>query len=187
MTDRQTKRRKMIWVITAVTPILILAAVWILVFSPPRSILRVVAGQNPSQAGNEKATDEFVDLLNVFYNRWQGSEPPVYDHRFYLPLILKGWMDPPPTPPELIQPGDLAYVGAFRLPDGPEEIGWAWSGAALTYSPGGDPDGPEDGYPGSLFGTGHNWNQWVSEVSVPVPVNSPTKNLDDLPTAATLH
>jgi hypothetical protein len=87
----------------------------------------------------------------------------------------------------LIQPGDLVYAGAFRLPDGPEEIGWAWSGAAMTYFPGGDPGGPVDGFPGSLFGTGHNWNQWVSEISIPVPANSPAKDVNDLNTATTLQ
>ena len=28
---------------------------------------------HPSQAGNEKATGEFVPLLNIFYNRWAGG------------------------------------------------------------------------------------------------------------------
>ncbi len=30
---------------------------------------------HPSRAGNEKATAEFVPLLNVFYNRWKASAP----------------------------------------------------------------------------------------------------------------
>ena len=64
----------------------------------------------------------------------------------------------------LIQPADLVYQGAFRLPEGPEEIGWGYSGAAMAVYPGGDPDGPADGYPGSIFGTGHDWNQYVSEI-----------------------
>ncbi len=92
-----------------------------------------------------------------------------------------------PIPAALIQPDDLAYVGAFRLPDGPEEIGWAWSGEALAYYPDGDPGGPADGFPGSLFGTGHNWNQWVSEISIPVPIDSPGKDVNDLNTATTVQ
>ena len=61
---------------------------------------------------------------------------------------------------QLIQPNDLVYMGAFRLPDWPDgEIGWAWSGAAMAYYPDGDPNGPADGYPGSIFGTGHDWNR----------------------------
>jgi hypothetical protein len=87
----------------------------------------------------------------------------------------------------LVQPTDLTYLGAFRLPDGPEGIGWEYSGSAMAYYPDGDPDGPDDGYPGSIFGTGHDWNQYVSEISIPVPVVSPGKNLDDLDTATTLQ
>lgn len=89
--------------------------------------------------------------------------------------------------PGLLQPGDLHYLGAFRLPEGPPEIGWAYSGSALAYSPYGDPQGADDGFPGSLFGTGHDWNQYVSEISIPVPVLSPNKNPQDLTTATTLQ
>ena len=89
---------------------------------------------------------------------------------------------------ELIQPDDFVYRGAFRLPDWPdEEIGWAWSGAAMAYYPDGDPNGPADGYPGSIFGTGHDWNQYVSEISIPVPVISSGKNVSELNTARTLQ
>ena len=92
-----------------------------------------------------------------------------------------------PSHSQLIQPEDLEYMGAFRLPDEPEETGWAWSGAAMAYYPDGDPDGAADGYPGSIFGTGHNWYQYVSEFSIPVPVHSPTKNLNELNMATTLQ
>jgi hypothetical protein len=87
----------------------------------------------------------------------------------------------------LIFPARLTYLGAFRLPDGPPEIGWEWSGEALTYYPGGDAAGPRDGFPGSLFGTGHNWNTYVSEISIPVPVISQTKNVKALAVAKTLQ
>lgn len=30
---------------------------------------------HPSQAGNKKATDEFVPMLNAFYNRWKATAP----------------------------------------------------------------------------------------------------------------
>jgi hypothetical protein len=46
---------------------------------------------HPSQAGNLKATGEFVSLLNVAYNRWKGGTPP-------------GWTAIPgatPSPPAL--------------------------------------------------------------------------------------
>jgi len=92
-------------------------------------------------------------------------------------------------PTELIQPSDLTYMGAFRLPDGPwsEEVGWGWSGGAMTYFPGGDVDGLDDGYPGSIFGLGHDWNTYVSEFSIPEPVISSPRNVNELNTAATLQ
>ena len=88
----------------------------------------------------------------------------------------------------LIQPKDLIYQGAFRLP-GVSEGGtdWGWSGSAMTYYPVGDPTGPDDGYPGSLFGTGHDWYQYVSEISIPVPVISSSKSVNELNTADTIQ
>jgi len=35
-------------------------------------------GSHPTAAGNQKATAEFVPLLNVFYNRWRGGDGPSY-------------------------------------------------------------------------------------------------------------
>jgi len=52
----------------------------------------------------------------------------------------------------LIQPSDLVYKGAFRLPEGSNGSNWEWSGGGMTYYPEGDPTGPSDGYPGSIFG-----------------------------------
>ncbi len=86
-----------------------------------------------------------------------------------------------------LYPEDLEYRGAFRLPGAGGESGWGWSGNALAYRPDGDPGGPADGYPGSLFGTGHDWYQHVSEITIPPPVISPNKNLAALNTAATLQ
>ena len=86
-----------------------------------------------------------------------------------------------------INPDDLVYQGAFRLPDGSEEFAWKWSGQALAFFPDGDPKGKDDGYSGSLFGTGHNWNTWVSEIAIPKPVISKTKNTKELNTAKTLQ
>ena len=94
------------------------------------------------------------------------------------------------SPANRIQPGDLTYLGAFRLPDGEpgsEVKTWAWGGFAMTYYPQGDPGGTNDGYPGSIFGCGHAWEYQVSEISIPVPVISATKNLSQLNTAATLQ
>ena len=82
-------------------------------------------------------------------------------------------------------PEDLEYLGAFRLPDAIGGSNWDYSGQGLTYYPGGDPDGPDDGFPGSLFGFGHDHHMQVSEISIPAPIIS--KNLDDLNTAVTLQ
>lgn len=111
------------------------------------------------------------------------------DEEIYLPIVISTQGSSPPVS-GLIQPEDLIYLGAFRLPaDAPDEIGWKWSNwsSALAHYPDGDPGGPADGFPGSLFGTGHDWNQYVSEISIPVPVNSASKNLDELNTAGTLQ
>jgi len=91
------------------------------------------------------------------------------------------------SPAALIRPENLVYQGAFRLPGEGGETGWGWGGHAMAYYPGGDPAGPSDGYPGSIFGTGHDWYQQVSEITIPVPVISPNKNVNDLNTATTLQ
>ena len=85
---------------------------------------------------------------------------------------------------ERIQPANLEYKGAFRLPDDP---GWEYSGYAMTHYPGGDPNGPHDGYPGSLFIVGHDQKQHVSEISIPAPIISSDKNPEDLNRARTLQ
>jgi hypothetical protein len=97
---------------------------------------------------------------------------------------------PPPTagpPPsgDVLMPDDLEYLGVFRLPEASGGSNWEYSGQGLTYYPDGDPDSPDDGFPGSLFGFGHDHHVQVSEISIPVPVIS--KNLDDLNTAVTLQ
>jgi len=93
-----------------------------------------------------------------------------------------------PIPTQLLQPEDLVYRGAFRLPSGTSAVkSWQWGGHAMTYYPDGDPQGPDDGYPGSIFGVGHAWEHQVSEISIPFPKISTAKNLDELNTAATLQ
>ncbi len=178
---------------------------------------------HPSRAGNEKATGEFVRLLNVFYNRWAGAAgtptpsptgsvptstpstpPPTDAGNAFLPIVRKHVATPPPsatpstpgptaTPSptasagDLVQPSDLVYRGAFRLPD---DAGrprtFEYGGNAMTFNGSGDPSGPADGFPGSLFAMGHDrlaygelpdGNQ-VAELSIPVPVIS--SNLEDL-------
>jgi hypothetical protein len=91
------------------------------------------------------------------------------------------------TSAELIQPTDLEYLGAFRLPEGGERPRtFAYGGNAMTLNPNGDPSGPNDSFPGSLFITGHDRMPYgelpdggqVAEVSIPEPVSS--RSLADL-------
>lgn len=87
----------------------------------------------------------------------------------------------------LIQPSDFEYLGAFRLPEVSSDYPaiWDWSGQAMTYYPQGDPYGQSDGFPGSLFLTGIDTENWVSEISVPVPLIS--SEVNNLPIAQTLQ
>lgn len=95
------------------------------------------------------------------------------------------------TKSNLIQPTDLEYKGAFRLPAGQgsdeEAESWGWGGSSMTFYPEGDPNGPKDGYTGSIFGTGHDQYQYVAEISIPKPVISKDKNLVELNTAENLQ
>ncbi len=79
----------------------------------------------------------------------------------------------------LVRPQDFRYLGAFRLPTGDQRPRtFAYGGNAMTFNPDGEPAGPDDGFPGSLFITGHermpygelpDGNQ-VAEVNIPVPL-----------------
>jgi len=80
---------------------------------------------------------------------------------------------------DLVHPDDFEYLGAFRLPDDAERPRtFAYGGQTMTYNHSGDPDGPDDGFPGSLFVMGHNrlpygelpdGNQ-VGEIAIPAPL-----------------
>jgi hypothetical protein len=64
---------------------------------------------HPSPAGNQKATAEFLPLLNIFYHRWAGGGTFTPTHWVYLPLVLRNW-SAPFTPPD----GDCpAYPPGF--------------------------------------------------------------------------
>jgi hypothetical protein len=91
-----------------------------------------------------------------------------------------------PVPAHTINPGDIEYLGAFKLPTGAELPGQERfvRQASITYYPKGDP-GSTDDFPGSLFGIGHYKLSYVSEVSIPKPVIS--ENINDLPKAEYLQ
>jgi hypothetical protein len=91
------------------------------------------------------------------------------------------------TPPtssqsgDLLMPQDLSYRGAFSYPAGDA---WAYSGHALTYYPSGDPTSTDD-YPGSLYVSGHDWDDLVAEITIPAPVIA--DDLASLPAATALQ
>ncbi len=87
----------------------------------------------------------------------------------------------------LIAPDDLIYIGAFRLPDESGGSSWEYGGYGLAFNPQGDPGGPNDGFAGSLFGIGHDHQQYVSEISIPAAIISEGKNTQDLNIATTLQ
>ncbi len=80
---------------------------------------------------------------------------------------------------ELINPGGFEYLGAITLP---EEFNWG--GEAITHNQDGDggQTGPADGFPGSMFVTNLNQpeNGLVGEITIPTPVISQQKNVEDL-------
>ena len=100
---------------------------------------------------------------------------------------------PVPNPPhsgDVVAPTDFEYLGAFRLPGGEEPPQtFAYGGNAITFNPDGDLSGTQDGFPGTLFVTGHDRVAYggvpdgdqVAEVSIPAPIIS--RNVTDLNTA----
>jgi hypothetical protein len=117
-----------------------------------------------------------------------------FDHRVFWAALgivaMFGLSLPIDAGSQTIQPTDFEYLGAFRLPGGDDRPKtFAYGGNAMTFNPDGDPSGPNDGFPGSLFITGHDRLAYgdlpdgdqVAEVTIPVPVQS--KDLDQLNTA----
>ena len=93
----------------------------------------------------------------------------------------------PESPTALIQPQDLFYLGAFRLPDGTDRpFTFEYGGNAMTLIP---HDASEGNLPGSLVITGHDRLPYgemtdgsqVAEVTIPQPVIS--KDVYALPIA----
>lgn len=119
----------------------------------------------------------------------RGFAPRAASPTVFLPLVATA-----SGSPSLLQPSDLQYLGAFRLPDGAARPRtFEYGGNAMTFNPSGDPGGASDGFPGSLFVMGHerlpygelpNGNQ-VAEITIPAP--SLTRNLAELPQASFLQ
>ncbi len=83
---------------------------------------------------------------------------------------------------------NFAYLGAFRLPkeaNGGSRFGYG--GGALALNPHGDPAGQNDGYLGSLYIVGHENDQLVAEVTIPVPKKQSGQSVASLSTASYLQ
>lgn len=81
---------------------------------------------------------------------------------------------------------DLRYLGAFRLPDGEHGASnFYFGGDAAAHYPGGDPDGPDDGHPGSIFLT--RFFALAAEISIPAPAIPADGNYESLPEARALQ
>ena len=93
-----------------------------------------------------------------------------------------------------LMPRDFVYVGAFRLPvAGERPKTFEYGGTAMTFRPDGDALGGKDGFPGSLFISGHvrlaygeltNGNQ-IAEITIPKP--SLARQVSRLPRARFLQ
>ncbi|MDX8551792.1 hypothetical protein KHC33_01230 [Methanospirillum sp. J.3.6.1-F.2.7.3] len=131
-------------------------------------------------------------LPPVFSSKNAQMIPPFSDPTIS-PLLLNPISDPVElsvvsSSPARLSPDDLQYIGAFRVPiSEDEEYGWAYGGGGLSYYPAGDPMGGNDGYPGLLFGMGHDQKNKITEISIPQPVISPDKQVTDLNTAGTIQ
>ncbi len=89
---------------------------------------------------------------------------------------------------QLIKPENLVYMGAFLTPERVSDTEfWEYGGTAMAYYPLGDADEVTDGYPGSIIASGFDVLQYFSEISIPIPTISTSKNIAELNTAETLQ
>ncbi len=138
---------------------------------------------HPNELANQTIGPLFADFIDEAIQTYTATLPASET----IPTTPPTAASAPDTPDdtgvatELIEPTDLAYLGAFRLPEGGERPRtFAYGANAMTINPNGDPSGPDDGFPGSLFITGHDRMPYgelpdggqVAEVSIPDPVSS---------------
>lgn len=83
---------------------------------------------------------------------------------------------------------DFTYLGAFRMPQtGAEASRFGYGGGAFALNPHGDPNGPNDGFPGSLYVLGHAHDQLLAEISIPAPKDQRNSSMTSLNAATLLH
>jgi hypothetical protein len=66
---------------------------------------------HPSPAGNQKATAEFLPLLNIFYHRWADGGEFTPTDWIYLPVVLRNWAAPAPGPTPTSTPSNGGCPG----------------------------------------------------------------------------
>ncbi|QTA91864.1 hypothetical protein [Desulfonema magnum] len=167
------------------------------------------ADDHPTTEGQQKATAEFADLLNVFYHRWKDggtgstttSTTPGTTTTTVITITTTTTTTIGTTTTTSsgettttttiisasrtglrLYPRDIVYKGAFAYPEGDE---WGYGGHALAYYPFGDSGGADDGYPGSFYTAGNATTGLVGEISIPEPVMSDDFNA--LPKASVLQ
>ncbi len=106
------------------------------------------------------------------------------------PILAAGTPSQLAAQSALLQSDNFHYLGAFRLPEGDLRPNtFEYGGNAMTFNPDGDATGPTDGFPGSLFVTGHDRMPYgelpdgsrVAEITIPAPIAS--EAVSDLPRA----
>jgi hypothetical protein len=157
--------------------------------------------KTPRQLGGLVLMALFVSACHLFgatADEASLSQPASeYSKQTEATAVLQTISTPKATPSnetDLIQPENLQYLGAFRLPDDAERPNtFEYGGNAMTFSPAGNPQGANEGFPGSLFVMGHDrmpygelpdGNQ-VAEISIPTPLIA--SDVYSLPMAAFLQ
>ncbi|MEZ6132851.1 MAG: hypothetical protein R3C59_29635 [Planctomycetaceae bacterium] len=93
-----------------------------------------------------------------------------------------------PLHDRMLTPGNFLYLGGFRPPhkDRNGEM-YSLGGWGMTFRADGDPSGPDDGLPGSLYIVGSHSRQLVAEIAIPKPLISLRHVIDELPQAEELQ
>lgn len=93
-----------------------------------------------------------------------------------------------PLHSKMVTPGNFEYLGAFRTPlTDASGAKFSYGGWAVTWRREGAYEQKAGELPGSLFIAGHRHHQLIAEISIPQPVISKRKSLDDLPVARVLQ
>ena len=173
-----------IWIVLAIAGLLALSCNLVPLISGEET----PAGSEATQVTEAIAVPEITEEIEVPEESEEGKTPQsippdIPSQESDNPTI----MPPADLPTSLVNPADLVYLGAFRMPETADELGWGYSGYAMTYYPQGDPQGSDDGFPGSLFVLGHDHTQEVGEISIPAPFISESSNPSKLPRAVMLQ